>query len=116
MGAEVTVTAAQGVELAVTATVSIDGTTTKGKVQTAFQAALAAYLAGLVKTAFTRNLDGELDDVAGQRYTVSYNRVSALLLSVPGVIDHTALTVAGGTASVSVPADGVPVLTEVTVT
>ena len=116
VGAEVTVTAAQGVELAVTATVSIDGTTTKGKVQTAFQAALAAYLAGLVKTAFTRNLDGELDDVAGQRYTVSYNRVSALLLSVPGVIDHTALTVAGGTASVSVPADGVPVLTEVTVT
>lgn len=116
VGAAVTVTAAQGVELAVTATVSIDGTTTKGKVQTAFQAALAAYLAGLVKTAFTRNLDGELDDVAGQRYTVSYNRVSALLLSVPGVIDHTALTVAGGTANVSVPADGVPVLTEVRVT
>ena len=54
--------------------------------------------------------------MAGQRYTVSYNRVSALLLSVPGVIDHTALTVAGGTANVSVPADGVPVLTEVTVT
>ena len=54
--------------------------------------------------------------MAGQGYTVSYNRVSALLLSVPGVIDHTALTVAGGTVNVGVPADGVPVLTEVTVT
>lgn len=83
----------------------------RGKSKRRFRRPWAAYLAGLVKTAFTRNLDGELDDVAGQRYTVSYNRVSALLLSVPGVIDHTALTVAGGTASVSVPADGVPVLT-----
>ena len=116
VGAAVTVTAAQGVELSVSAAVSIDGTTTKGAVQTAFRAALTDYLAGLVKTAFALNLDGELDNVAGQTYTVSYNRISALLLGVLGVIDHTALTVAGGTANVSVPADGVPVLTEVTVT
>ena len=109
-------TAAQGVELSVSAAVSIDGTTTKGAVQTAFRAALTDYLAGLVKTAFALNLDGELDNVAGQTYTVSYNRISALLLGVLGVIDHTALTVAGGTANVSVPADGVPVLTEVRVT
>lgn len=115
VGADVTVVAAKAKELAVTATVSIDGTTTRETVQTAFQAAVQAYFASLVTAAFGQNLDGQLDTLEAETYTVSYNRISAILLTIPGVVDHTALTVGGGTGNVSVAADEVPVLTEVTV-
>ena len=97
------------------ATVTIDGTTTREAVRTAFQAAVQAYFASLVTTAFGQNLDGQLDTLETETYTVSYNRISAILLTIPGVVDHTALTVGGGTGNVSVAADEVPVLTEVTV-
>ena len=56
-----------------------------------------------------------LDTLAEETYTVSYNRISAILLTIPGVVDHTALLVGGGTENISVAADAVPVLTEVTV-
>ena len=54
-------------------------------------------------------------DMAGKTYTVSYNRISYLLLSIPGVKDYTALTVDGATANITIAADEVPVLTGVTV-
>lgn len=116
VGAAVTVVAANAKELPVSATVSIDGTTTREAVQTAFTEALGAYFRSLVTTAFAQNLDGQLDTLAEETYTVSYNRISAILLTIPGVVDHTALLVGGGTENISVAADAVPVLTEVTVT
>ena len=115
VGAAVTVVAAEARELSVSATVTIDGTTTKEAVKTAFTEALGAYFRSLVTTAFAQNLDGQLDTLAEETYTVSYNRISAILLTIPGVVDHTALLVSGGTQNVSVAADAVPVLTEVTV-
>ena len=115
VGAAVTVVAAEAQELSVSATVTIDGTTTREAVQTAFTEALGAYFRSLVTTAFAQNLDGQLDTLAEETYTVSYNRISAILLTIPGVVDHTALLVSGGTQNVSVAADAVPVLTEVTV-
>jgi len=49
-------------------------------------------------------------------YTLAYNRVLALLLSIDGVDSFTALTVNGGTADIAIPAGNIPVLKEVTVT
>lgn len=49
-------------------------------------------------------------------YTLLYNRVLALLLSIDGVDSFTSLTVNGGTADIVIPAGSIPVLGEVTVT
>ena len=38
-----------------------------------------------------------------------------LLLSIPGVVDYTALSLNGGTENLSIPADTLPVLKEVVV-
>ena len=45
-----------------------------------------------------------------------YNRVLAILLTIQGGENFSALTVNGGTADVSIPADSIPVLGEVVVT
>lgn len=116
IGADVTVVAATAVDLSVAASVTIDGSTTKAAVKAAFDAALKLYLAGLVKATYASNLDADLDAISAATYTVSYNRISALLLTIPGVIDHTSLTINGGTANVSIAADAVPVLAEVSAT
>lgn len=116
IGAAVTVVAATATNLTVAAAVTIDGSTTKSAVQETFTAALKQYLSGAVKAAYEKNLDADLDTISSETYTVSYNRISALLLSVPGVIDHTSLKVNNGTANISIAADAVPVLTEVSVT
>lgn len=42
--------------------------------------------------------------------------VAFLLLSIPGVVDYTALTLNGGTENLTIPADTLPVLKGVTVT
>ena len=49
-------------------------------------------------------------------YTLLYNRVLALLLSIGGVDNFSALTVNGGTEDLVIPAGAIPVLEEVTVT
>ena len=49
-------------------------------------------------------------------YSLIYNRVLALLLSIEGVENFSALTVNGTTADVMFQADQVPVLKEVSVT
>ena len=38
-----------------------------------------------------------------------------MLLSIPGVVDYTALSLNGGTENLSIPADTLPVLKEVVV-
>ncbi|BAK99216.1 baseplate J-like family protein [Oscillibacter valericigenes Sjm18-20] len=115
VGPKVTVLSATAKILAVSAAVTIDGTTTKAAVQTALEKAVGAYFKSLVAGSFTANLDAELDVIPEKTYTVLYNRVAFLLLSIPGVVDYTALTVGGGTANISVAADEVPVLGEVSV-
>jgi len=115
VGPMVTVVSAAAHNLAVVATVTIDGTTTLAVVQVLLQAAMESYLSQMVSTAFADTIDLDFDTMAGKTYTVSYNRISYLLLSIPGVKDYTALTVDGATANITIAADEVPVLTGVTV-
>ena len=82
---------------------------------TYWENAMESYLSQLVSTAFADTIDLDFDTMAGKTYTVSYNRISYLLLSIPGVKDYTALTVGGATANITIAADEVPVLTGVTV-
>ncbi|WP_369284017.1 baseplate J/gp47 family protein [Oscillibacter sp. GMB15532] len=115
VGPSVTVLSAKVKTLAVSTAVTIDGSTTKAVVRDALEEAVGAYFKSLVSGSFTRNLDAELDTLAEQTYTVLYNRVAFLLLSIPGVVDYTALTVGGGEDNIIIAADEVPVLGEVTV-
>ena len=58
----------------------------------------------------------QLESLDSRSYTVLYNRIAYLLLSIPGVIDYTSLKVNGGAANIVVGAAEVPVLAEVSVT
>ena len=100
IGATVTVKSAEALAVNVSASVTVDKSTSAAKVQAAFQTALAAYLTG----------------IAFAKYTLVYTRVGALLQDIDGVEDYTALTVNGGTANIAIGADQVPVLGGVTIT
>lgn len=99
IGATVTVTSATGLSVNVSATVSIDSSTTLEAAQAAFTAALDDYL----------------KSIAFEKYTLVYNRIAYMLLDIPGVIDYTSLTVNGGTGNIEIDADSVPVLGTVVV-
>lgn len=99
IGATVTVKSAEGLRVDVSAEVSIDPSTTLEAVRAAFEA----------------NLDAYVKELAFESYTLLYNRIAYLLLSVPGVRDFAALTVNGGTASIAIGAEQVPVLGTVSV-
>ncbi len=116
VGPSVTVEAAEGLEMAVAAQITIDGTTSRAAVQAALETAVRGYLRDLAAAAFADNIDLQLETLAEKTYTVLYNRIAFLLLSIPGVVDYTALTVGGGTGNITVAAHQVPVLTGVTVT
>ncbi len=86
---------------------------TPNAAKAAFEAALAAYCKELVREKYARVYDGPEDDLA---YTLSYNRVATLFMTIPGVIDYTSLTINGGAGDVPIDKDAVPVVGEVTVT
>lgn len=115
VGAEVTVTSARVRNISVTAAVAVDGSTSRETVAAEFQAAVEVYLSGLAASAFAGNVDLQLEEMGDKAYTVLYNRIAYLLLSVSGVTDYEALTVNGGSANITVAADEVPVLTGVSV-
>lgn len=115
VGPAVTVASAERHSLTVEASVTVDGTTTLENVQTAFRTSVGQYLRELASDAFADNIDCQLEELEGKNYTVLYNRIAYLLLSIPGVVDYTALTVDGGVSNVTISATEVPVLTEVMV-
>lgn len=115
VGPAVTVEAAKSRGIAVAASVTIDGTTSRTAVQAALEMAVGGYLRGLAASAFTENIDVQMETMDTGSYTVLYNRIAYLLLSIPGVVDYTGLTVGGGTSNILVAADELPVLTEVTI-
>lgn len=115
VGPAVTVVSATARNLAIAAAVSIDGTTTKQTVQTAFLAACKDYLKSLVTAAFDDTIDVDFETIASQTYTLNYNHLVYLLLKIPGVSDFSSLTVGGAADNVVLAADEVPVLTGVTV-
>lgn len=115
VGAAVTVESAGSLAVTVAAAVTLDGSADAPAVQAALAASVEDYLRELAGNAFSGNIDLQLEQMADRAYTVPYNRIAYLLLSVPGVADYTQLTLNGGTENLTVPADAVPVLAEVTV-
>ena len=116
VGADVAVVAADACEFDVAATVTIDNTATKENVRAALAVTVSDYLKELSSNAFQDNVDLQFETVEQKAYTVLYNRVAYLLLSIPGVVDYTELTIGGKEGNLIIPADALPVLTEVTVT
>ena len=116
VGPEVTVVSASAKNVAVEASVQLDGTTTASAVKAALNTSVASYLRELTVSAFHGNIDMQLESLDGRTYTVLYNRIAYLLLSIPGVIDYTSLKVNGGTDNIVVGPTEVPVLSEVSVT
>ncbi len=94
VGAEVTVQSAQELTVNVSATLNIDAGADLAVIQQAVESSLAEYLESTIFSADT----------------VLYNRILALILIVPGVVDVRALTVNGGTSNLSVTNLQIPVL------
>ena len=78
--------------------------------------ALEDHLRQLAAAAFDGAVDLQFERMDAGGYEVLFNRVAFLLLATPGVVDYTSLRLNGGSANLAVPADALPVLTEVTVT
>lgn len=110
IGATVTVNAPSEQSISVTATVTIDSTTTLSSVKTQFADALDDMLAQLITDTYA--IAATSSDAT---YTLLYSRVVYQLLNIPGVRDYSTLTVNGGTANISLPITTIPVLGEVTV-
>ena len=111
-GAAPTVEAAKGLEIAVAAAVTVSGTSLD-EVERQLAAGVGDYLKTLIGSKYGKIYYGPDGDLP---YSLVYNRVLAILLTIPGVENFSALTVNGGTADVSIQADTIPVLGEVTVT
>lgn len=112
IGAAPTVEAAKAVEIGVSAAVTLAGTTTEA-VKEALTAALQDYFRTLIDNKYQRIYYKPSEDLP---YTVVYNRILALLLTIPGVDNFSSLTVSGAEEDISIPADSIPTLGEVTVT
>ena len=116
IGPAVTVVAAGAENITVAAAISVDATTSKPEVQQALHDAVAGYLKELATDAYMANVDVQYKSLESSTYTVLYNRIVFLLLSIKGVVDYTSLTVNGLTKNVTIAADKLQVLKGVTVT
>lgn len=113
VGAKVIVAAAQALEVSVAASVTVVQGRGKQEVGQALAEALRSHFRELIDRKFTPIYYGPEEDTG---YTLLYNRVLALLLSLPQVENFTSLTINGGTADLTLGADEIPVLGEVEVT
>lgn len=113
VGASVSVSSAAELPIAVSADVVISQATTAATVQMEFERRLRDYTAELIHGKYEQVYYSPNDDMA---YTLIYNRVLALLLTIDGVVNANTLKVNGGTADISIPAMSVPLLGEVVVT
>lgn len=111
VGAAPTAEAAQKLEITVAATVTVSGASVD-EVERQLTAGITEYLQTLIETKYGKIYYGPGEDLP---YMLIYNRVLALLLTIPGVENFSVLTINGGTEDISIPADTVPVLGEVTV-
>lgn len=99
IGATVTVASAEGLEINVEASITIESNTTRETVQEAFKNALENYLNG----------------IAFETYTVVYNRIAYILLDITGVIDYSVLTINGGSSNITIEPEQVPIIGTVVV-
>lgn len=116
IGPSVTVEAAGMLEVTAAASVTLESGVDVSSVRTALEEAVRVYLKSLAAAAFSGNVDLRLETLEAGNYEVLFNRIAFLLLSIPGVLDYTSLTLNGGTGNLTVPAGSVPVLKGVTVT
>lgn len=112
VGASVAVEAAEEVPIAVEARVVTLGTTAQ---------AVQEELERRLKEQFQRMIRQKCQAIVykpeeDRPYTLLYNRVLTLLLSIDQVDTFTTLTVNGGEEDILIPADGIPVLEAVSVT
>lgn len=112
VGAAPTVQAAVQLDITVAAAVTVTGTTLS-EVEEALTEALTAYCRTLIENKYGAIYYGPDEDLP---YTLVYNRVLALLLTIPGVENFSALTINGGTEDLIIPAGSIPVVEEVSVT
>lgn len=113
VGARVAVAAPGSVELAVSAVVVITAATTAQAVKEAFAVRLRDYIEEIIRAKYGTIYYGPEEDGP---YTVIYNRILALLLTIDGVENAASLTINGGTDDVTIRADEVPALGTVEVT
>ncbi len=73
---------------------------------------LGAYFASLVEAKYSQIYEGPDKDAA---YSLRFNRVATMLMTTPGVLDYTTLTINGKPENLTIGANQVPVLGEVTV-
>lgn len=111
IGATPTITATREVEVTITARVITMGTTTEA-VREELENRLREHFKSMIQTKCRTIYYSPEED---KPYTLVYNRVLALLLSIDGVDTFTALSVNGGTGDITIPADSIPVLGEVAV-
>lgn len=113
IGATPTVIAATALPVTVSAAVTIDSSTTLDEVRRVLEEKMEEYHKSLIDSKFGKIYYSPDEDLA---YTLVYNRVLALLLTIQGVENFSALTVNGGAEDISIPKDSIPVLGEVVVT
>lgn len=94
IGADVAVQSAEGFEINVEATITIDSSTT----------------GEIVNNLFVAALDGYLRSIAFISYTVLYNRIAYMLLDIEGVVDYVSLTVNGDTKNILIGQEQVPII------
>lgn len=112
IGATPTVRAAQAVEITVRAKIVTLGATVE-EVRAEMEERLHEQFQRMIKSKYrTIYYDPEED----KPYTLLYNRVLALLLSIDGVDTFTSLTVNDSLQDIVIPADSIPVVGEVYVT
>lgn len=112
VGPTVTVDTPEEVSITVEAAVIVTNTTV-GAVQTELQARVEEYLATLIHTKYSQIYYSPDSDGP---YPLVYNRVLAMLLSIPGVENFTSLMVNGQTSDIMFQAHQIPALEEVSVT
>lgn len=108
-----TVKSAEALSINVVVVSKLDTSVTAAAVADAFLVRLEEYLRSLVADKYAQTYDSIEDD---EDYAVSYNRVATILMTTPGVVDYTSLTINGGKVDVTVDKDQVPIAGEVTVT
>ena len=113
VGAAPQAAAPETLEISVTATVVLRSAVSAETVRAEMEARLREYLAGLVQQNYAQIYYTPEED---RPYTLIYNRLLALLLTIDGVEDATSLTVNGGTEDIQVSAGQAPVLGSVEVT
>lgn len=97
----------------VVAVLKLDTSVTAASASAAFKARLGAYLQSVVAAKYAETYDNAKND---HDYALSYNRVATILMTTPGVMDYTSLTINGGKVDVAIGKDYVPTVGEVTVT